>query len=370
MKRIHKKILNLITSNRVPWTTQPIEFSDREFIENAYQIILNRKADEKGFSSYFEQISKGEMSRKDFVLSLVRSNEFERTHDIFPSHEFFIDYISVGSPEVFAQFVKNQPLKDIQLNELVNSHKWIDSEWRKFGKELQVVPMSLQSMHRKGFEWIQTIYGLSLLGKIRRDSIAMGVGTGHECIVYWLARYLKKVYATDLFAGEWQSKGSMEGDPGVLKYPEKYQPFDYPKDRLRFLPMDGRHLAFKDNSFDIVFSLSSIEHFGGKEAAALAMKEMGRVLKPGGTAVVSTEYILNNAEHPEYFNEKDLRDHVVEPSRMKLIQNINFNIPRILIERPLEIPSEVHKTPHMSLTHGNVIFTSIILFFEKTYNSM
>jgi hypothetical protein len=31
--------------------------------------------------------------------------------------------------------------------------------------------------------------------------------------------------------------------------------------------MDGRRLAFRDAAFDVVYSLSSIEHFGGMPGA-------------------------------------------------------------------------------------------------------
>jgi SAM-dependent methyltransferase len=220
-------------------------------------------------------------------------------------------------------------------------------------------------MHKKTFEWVQTIYGLRILNRLNKTHLALGVGSGHECIVYWLARYFQRVYATDLFQGAWTTEGGTEGDNAVLKDPDKYRPFDYPRDRLRFLPMDGRFLGFRDNSFEVVFSLSSIEHFGGKEMAASAMREIGRVLKPGGVAVVATEYVLNGVEHPEFFNERDLLDYVVNPSGLKLMQDICFEVPSILLEKPLIFPDEKYLSPHLSLMDGEAIFTSIILFFEK-----
>ena len=129
--------------------------------------------------------------------------------------------------------------------------------------------------------------------------------------------------------------------------------------------MDGGLLAFKDESFEVVFSLSSIEHFGGKEMAARAMGEIGRVLKPGGVAVVATEYVLNGVEHPEFFNESDLLDYVVNPSGLKLVQDIGFEVPSILLEKPLVFPDEKYLSPQLSLMDGEAVFTSIILFFEK-----
>jgi len=57
--------------------------------------------------------------------------------------------------------------------------------------------------------------------------------------------------------------------------------------------MDARRLEFPSESFDIAYSLSSIEHFGSPEEIARSAAEMGRVLKPGGTAVVVTECLVH-----------------------------------------------------------------------------
>jgi SAM-dependent methyltransferase len=357
---------------RQPESRETPDILDVELNQLAFQLILNGKVDPSEFNLWQERAgfphfknSASKMNRDEFILTLVQSEEFERKHNLPPLHEFFMDRTTVGSSEVFAPFVKKVPLGDVQLNELTNPMKWIDPKWRQIGQTLQVVPMSLGRMHRKSFEWVQTLYGLDLLGMLQDDLEALGVGTGHECIVYWLANKLKKVYATDLFEGEWCRAGAMEGDPSVLENPEKYQPFEYRNERLKFLRMDGRNLLFQSNSFDIVFSLSSIEHFGGKDSAARAMEEMGRVLKPGGIAVIATEFILNGKEHSEFFTEKDLLEYVVKPSGMQLIQNIGFTIPRVFLKNPIKFPSDIYKTPHLSLTIGDIIFTSIILFFEK-----
>ena len=67
------------------------------------------------------------------------------------------------------------------------------------------------------------------------------------------------------------------------------RPFRYREDRLTVEYADARSLPYPDESFDVVFSLSSIEHFGGPGDVARAAREMGRVLRPGGHAFVVTE---------------------------------------------------------------------------------
>ena len=53
--------------------------------------------------------------------------------------------------------------------------------------------------------------------------------------------------------------------------------------RLRAAAADVRALPFGDASFDAIYSMGTIEHFGETERA---VEEMARVLKPGGRAIV------------------------------------------------------------------------------------
>ena len=52
---------------------------------------------------------------------------------------------------------------------------------------------------------------------------------------------------------------------------------------LRAAAADVRALPFRDASFDAIYSMGTIEHFAETEQA---VKEMARVLKPGGCAIV------------------------------------------------------------------------------------
>lgn len=60
--------------------------------------------------------------------------------------------------------------------------------------------------------------------------------------------------------------------------------------QVSFSIQDGRSLGYPDSSFDIVFSMSVVEHIEGCRGDTMAIQEMTRVLKPGGTLAVSVPF--------------------------------------------------------------------------------
>lgn len=60
---------------------------------------------------------------------------------------------------------------------------------------------------------------------------------------------------------------------------------NYQKTNVHFMQMDCCQISFKDNSFDVVISFETLEHITNMN---LFLKELQRVLKPGGVLLVST----------------------------------------------------------------------------------
>ncbi len=50
---------------------------------------------------------------------------------------------------------------------------------------------------------------------------------------------------------------------------------------------DVRHLPFKDNTFDLILSTSTLDHFKRSDELTRALKELRRVLKPDGTILLA-----------------------------------------------------------------------------------
>lgn len=317
--------------------------SPGDFVTRAYEYLLGRPADEGGLAHYADALGRGD-SRRQVLRALGTSDEFNRHHqEIAPQSGVL--------------------LRDTQLCELANPAKWDNDEWVDILRSLGLSDDKL-SMHRKPYEFAQLIYGCQRLGALRDDSDILSVGAGHELVLYWLANQAKRVVATDMYEGVWQDVQGREGDPDVLLKPEDYAPFPYRQDHLVFMKMDGRQLAFQDHTFDVAYSLSSIEHFGGLEGAAATVREMGRVLKPGGILALATEYVLNGPPHDETFQPEEIAALVNQPG-LELVEPIDDRVYRRYAYAPIDLYRNPYQTPHMVVRFNDTVFTTVMVFLRK-----
>jgi ubiquinone/menaquinone biosynthesis C-methylase UbiE len=75
-----------------------------------------------------------------------------------------------------------------------------------------------------------------------------------------------------------------------------YATCHYRRDNLHFLQGDAVHLPFRDGTFDVVASFETIEHIAEYDEY---LREMKRVLSPGGVFICSTPHI-KYTKHPPY----------------------------------------------------------------------
>jgi len=253
------------------------------------------------------------------------------------------------------------------LCRLCKSADWSDAEFR--GMLEKVVPPPLCDVkHRKHWEWAMGMLALQRAGKLKNDIVALGVGAGREWPVFWLTNHIRYVVATDLYTiSRWN-----EADSSMLTTPEKLAPYPFNKRRLGVMFMDGTQLHFEDETFDIVFSYSSIEHFGSKEAAARAMQEMERVLKPSGILSLCTEaYIYGDIERSrkkgksitsEIFTREEVAEYLIKSNGLQLCNEIDYSQKN---EPVVHLPEEALKTPHIVMESDGIRFGSLHLVMEK-----
>lgn len=251
---------------------------------------------------------------------------------------------------------------------------------------------------RKTWELAMLALFLRDVGRLHEGTEALAVGAGDERIVFWLANRIGRVVATDIYgAGSFAQREALAS---MLTEPRAHAPFPYREDRLEVRYMDGRELAFPDESFDVVFSVSSIEHFGGPRDIARAARELGRVLRPGGHAVIITECFVNR--HPlsaapvdfalrlasfgrlrrqatprrragvDVLTARELERLIVRPSRLALLQPLDQsmsaasydNVAQLRKGRPPE-PATGSFYPHILLRFRGSVFTSLCLAMQK-----
>ena len=78
-------------------------------------------------------------------------------------------------------------------------------------------------------------------------------------------------------------------------------------EKIEVLTQDARKLSFPDGSFDVVLSTFCLHNIEPKDQQVDACKEIARVLRPGGRAIIS-DYVPTHA-YAEAFRQAGLRVH-------------------------------------------------------------
>jgi SAM-dependent methyltransferase len=232
--------------------------------------------------------------------------------------------------------------------------------------------------HRKQWEYAMCYRTFLRTGILTRASRVLGVGAGREDTLYYLTKFVSKVVATDLYIDS-ESWGDF-APTQMLSNPAQFSPYpDFEPLRLTVENMDARDLRYPDESFDGIFSLGSIEHFGNFDDIAQAATEMGRVLKPGGTLSLATEYRIDGPEGGtgsdglRFLGLDELEMYIVRPSGLDLVD-------RIQIEQSAKTLSNVYPVqysfeggpsgwsffPHLAFLHPHgYTFCSVHLALRK-----
>jgi SAM-dependent methyltransferase len=256
-------------------------------------------------------------------------------------------------------------------------------------------------VERKVWEYAIVLLFLRETGHLDGRSEVLSVGAGDERIVFWLTNHVGRMVATDIygegpFAAQ-EAKLSMLSDPAAHA-PRQY---GWRPDRLEVYRMDGRALDFPDSSFDAVFTISSIEHFGSPAEVARAAAEIGRVLRPGGHAAIVTEYLVSL--HPlnaasvdllvrlatlgrrrrtatlrrravlgEAFTARELERWIIAPSGLEPMQTPDLtlsdecweNLTTLYTDRPPR-PRTGERYPQVLLRFSRSVYTSVCLVLRK-----
>lgn len=219
-------------------------------------------------------------------------------------------------------------------------------------------------IHRKSWEYGLCIQGLHHFNKIQPDAVALAVGAGSEAPLYYFANHIRRMVATDLY-----DNPEHEGKPAMLANPSAFAPFPYRESHLDVMRMSGDDLLFPDGTFDFVFTLSSIEHFGSRETQRKSLDEIARVLKPEGIACIITELILSEGTDKEYFSLEELKQMFLQHPQLKLVggePDLSISASQISYPVDLLTTKYINRSPHVVLKRENLLWTSFSMFLQRT----
>lgn len=126
--------------------------------------------------------------------------------------------------------------------------------------------------------WAELLDGLGLRG----DECLLDVGCGRGAVLILAAKRLPRGRALGLDLWS-RADQSGNGEDAALRNAE----IENVRQRIELCTADMRTIPFPDASFDVVTSSLAIHNIGDKNGREQALREMHRVLKPGGTALIA-----------------------------------------------------------------------------------
>lgn len=148
----------------------------------------------------------------------------------------------------------------------------------------------LRKLRRKWWEWQYIADQSERLGLLNRHTMGVGLGVGAEALIFFFARHCGKIIATDLYSSETAWREACYDDFAAII---AQAPLSFDRQRLQIINADMRDIPVGDGSVDLVWSTSSIEHVPTFADLLQTLEEISRVLKPGGYAILTTEYCLS-----------------------------------------------------------------------------
>jgi arsenite methyltransferase len=160
--------------------------------------------------------------------------------------------------------------------------------WSSRVAKLQLRDRLLDSLHFNGSEKV------------------LDVGCGRGLMLIGAAKRLKSGKATGVDI--WDPKDLSENTPDAAKQNAKIEGV---ADRVRIENCDARKLHYPDNTYDVVLSSTVIHNIPDREERAGAVREMWRVLKPGGQLLIFD--ILHTGKYAQVLRDAGAADVTVSP---------------------------------------------------------
>jgi SAM-dependent methyltransferase len=266
------------------------------------------------------------------------------------------------------------PPPPLKLNSSLCTQSDLETDWAAFWcEQMKIHP----TYHRKIWEFIFIAQSLWAAGKMSSGSSGLGFGCGAEPLPSLFAKYGVRVLATDLDPGRPETAGwSATGQHA--KDREAFCRRDICSDEtllanIDYRPVDMNHIpADLDGRFDFCWSACSLEHLGSIAHGLDFIENSLRTLKPGGIAVHTTEFNLENGETIDHsgtvlYQKRHIEDLVARLRKAgHHVSDVDFNPASRILDGMVDIPPwdhgyfpHPHPHAHLKLCIGGFPCTSI-----------
>jgi SAM-dependent methyltransferase len=228
---------------------------------------------------------------------------------------------------------------------------------------LQHAIMARRRIYPRQWEFAMAFEALRRTGMLRPDARGISFGSGREPLIFPVAEATAHLTVTDLYSSDTSWDVARTSDPKAFVLAAAPRGFD--PARISVAGMDMREVAHPDESFDYAYSISAFEHIGMDEDFIRHLREVARVLKPGGTYVLTTEFRLGPTSRRMQGNHSFEVQHILSLFReaglcpapvldARLTDRLE-NEPRVLAQAMHHDPSNLTQELLMVREYGGII---------------
>jgi SAM-dependent methyltransferase len=180
------------------------------------------------------------------------------------------------------------------LDSKLSTQADLESAWaRHWLSELKITPF----LHRKLWEFAYILQVLHDRGLLRRGVRGVGFGCGREPLASYFATRAMDVVTSDLppedaRAAGWMSTNEYAPAPDHARDPQIVDAETFAR-HVRHRAVDMNAIPGDLRDFDFCWSTCALEHLGSIEQGLQFIERSLDCLRPGGTAVHTTEFNIN-----------------------------------------------------------------------------
>jgi len=199
-------------------------------------------------------------------------------------------------PQGAVSFVPDlvQRLKTMQgpirtLQKLCDAADWADPRLLAVAREAYGLQPRINP---RMWEFTMAYLALARAGMLDGDKHGLTFGSGREPLIFAAASRAASLLATDLYTAD--SSWDIARTDSPKDFVLRAAPPGFNASNLEVRSMDMRTVDVPDASVDFCYSISAFEHIGDDPDFLQHLREVRRVLRPGGVYVMTTEVRLGH----------------------------------------------------------------------------